>query len=458
LTALFFGLRFYDQTETGRIRRNPPIPTASRPDRSVIVFMNSDLLAVLDYMEREKGIKREVLLDAVSSALLTAAKKSVGPARDLRVTIDPKSGEITALANLFVVADVRNIHDEIHLSRARKIKADANPGDVLEVVVTPEGFGRIAAQTARQAILQRIRQAEKEMIYDEFKDRAGEIVGGTVRRFERSDVIVDLGKFEAVMPARERVATEDYNIGDRIRAYVVAVENSSRGPEIIISRSHPNFVRRLFEVEVSEIADRTVEIKAIAREAGYRTKIAVWSSDEKVDPVGACVGMRGSRVKNIVRELNQEKVDIIRWSQDPREFVMEALKPAKIKSLSLDASRHAINITVEEDQLSLAIGRRGQNARLTARLTGWEINIAKDESATQAFEQKIAQAITTLAKALNIDEVTARSLARAGVNSIEGMLEVDPEDIAGILEVDVERAREIHDAARREYEKKMASI
>ena len=420
--------------------------------------MNSDLLAVLDYMEREKGIKREVLLDAVSSALLTAAKKSVGPARDLRVTIDPKSGEITALANLFVVADVRNIHDEIHLSRARKIKADANPGDLLEVVVTPEGFGRIAAQTARQAILQRIRQAEKEMIYDEFKDRAGEIVGGTVRRFERSDVIVDLGKFEAVMPARERVATEDYNIGDRIRAYVVAVENSSRGPEIIISRSHPNFVRRLFEVEVSEIADRTVEIKAIAREAGYRTKIAVWSSDEKVDPVGACVGMRGSRVKNIVRELNQEKVDIIRWSQDPREFVMEALKPAKIKSLALDASRHAINITVEEDQLSLAIGRRGQNARLTARLTGWEINIAKDESATQAFEQKIAQAITTLAKALNIDEVTARSLARAGVNSIEGMLEVDPEDIAGILEVDVERAREIHDAARREYEKKMASI
>jgi N utilization substance protein A len=458
LTALFFSLRFDNQTETGRILWNPPIPQASRPDRSVIVFMNSDLLAVLDYMEREKGIKREVLLDAVSSALLTAAKKSVGPARDLRVTIDPKSGEITALANLFVVTDVRNIHDEIHLSRARKIKADANPGDLLEVVVTPEGFGRIAAQTARQAILQRIRQAEKEMIYDEFKDRAGEIVGGTVRRFERSDVIVDLGKFEAVMPARERVATEDYNIGDRIRAYVVAVENSSRGPEIIISRSHPNFVRRLFEVEVSEIADRTVEIKAIAREAGYRTKIAVWSSDEKVDPVGACVGMRGSRVKNIVRELNQEKVDIIRWSQDPREFVVEALKPAKIKSLSLDASRHAINITVEEDQLSLAIGRRGQNARLTARLTGWEINIAKDESATQAFEQKIAQAITTLAKALNIDEVTARSLARAGVNSIEGMLEVDPEDIAGILQVDVERAREIHDAARREYEKKMASI
>jgi transcription termination/antitermination protein NusA len=420
--------------------------------------MNSDLLAVLDYMEREKGIKREVLLDAVSSALLTAAKKSVGPARDLRVSIDPKSGEITAHATLIVVEEVHNIHDEINLSRARKIKSDVTPGEQLEVEVTPEGFGRIAAQTARQAILQRIRQAEKEMIYDEFKDRAGEIVGGTVRRFERSDVVVDLGKFEAVMPSRERVATEDYNIGDRVRAYVVAVENSNRGPEIIISRSHPNFVRRLFEVEVSEIADRTVEIKAIAREAGYRTKIAVWSSDDKVDPVGACVGMRGSRVKNIVRELNQEKVDIIRWSPDPREFVVEALKPAKIKSLTLDTDRHAINITVDEDQLSLAIGRRGQNARLTARLTGWEINISKDESATQAFEQKIAQAITTLAKSLNIDEETARSLARAGVNSIEGILEVDPEDIAGILDVDIERARLLHDVARKEHEKKLASI
>jgi transcription termination/antitermination protein NusA len=427
-------------------------------DRSLIVFMNSDLLAVLDYMEREKGIKREVLLEALSGALLTAAKKSVGPARDLRVTIDPKTGEITALASLIVVENVRNIHDEILLSRARKIKPDANVGDVIEAVVTPEGFGRIAAQTARQAILQRIRQIEKEMIFDEFKDRAGEIVSGTVRRFDRSDVIVDLGKFEAVMPMRERVATEDYNIGDRIRAYVVAVENTNRGPEIIISRSHPNFVRRLFEVEVSEIADRTVEIKAISREAGYRTKIAVWSADEKVDPVGACVGMRGSRVKNIVRELNQEKVDIIRWSEDPREFVMEALKPAKIKSIAIDEDRKAVQVTVDEDQLSLAIGRRGQNARLTSRLTGWDINISKDESVTQAFEQKLAQAITTLAKTLNIDEETARSLARAGMNSIDGILEADPNDIAEIAMIDPERVRQIQESAKKEHERKLASI
>jgi transcription termination/antitermination protein NusA len=420
--------------------------------------MNSDLLAVLDYMEREKGIKREILLEALSGALLTAAKKSVGPARDLRVTIDPKSGEITALANLIVADVVRSIHDEIPLARARKIKPEAVVGDVIEVEVTPEGFGRIAAQTARQAILQRIRQIEKEMIFDEFKDRAGEIVSGTVRRFDRSDVVVDLGKFEAVMPMRERVATEDYNIGDRIRAYVVAVENTNRGPEIIISRSHPNFVRRLFEVEVSEIADRTVEIKAISREAGYRTKIAVWSADEKVDPVGACVGMRGSRVKNIVRELNQEKVDIIRWSADPREFVMEALKPAKIKSIAIDEERKAVQVTVDEDQLSLAIGRRGQNARLTSRLTGWEINISKDESVTHAFEQKLAQAITTLAKTLNIDEETARSLARAGMNSIDGILETDPTDIAELLQIDVGQAQKIQESAKKEHERKLASI
>jgi N utilization substance protein A len=214
----------------------------------------------------------------------------------------------------------------------------------------------------------------------------------------------------------------------------------------------------LFEVEVSEIADRTVEIKAISREAGYRTKIAVWSADEKVDPVGACVGMRGSRVKNIVRELNQEKVDIIRWSADPREFVVEALKPAKIKSIAIDEDRHAVQVTVEEDQLSLAIGRRGQNARLTSRLTGWEINISKDESVTQAFEQKFAHAISTLAKTLNIDEETARLLASAGVNSIDGILETDPKDIAEILQVDIDRARQIHEAAKKEHDRKMASI
>jgi N utilization substance protein A len=298
-------------------------------------------------------------------------------------------------------------------------------------------------------MMQRIRQAEKEMIYDEFKDRAGEIVSGTVRRFERLDVVVDLGKFEAVMPNKERVQTEDYNVGDRVRAYVVAVQNGARGPEIIISRSHPNFVRRLFETEVSEIADHTVEIKGIAREAGHRTKIAVWSANEKVDPVGACVGMRGARVKNIVRELNNEKVDIIRWSSDTKEFVLEALKPAKIKSVTLDESKKAILIKVDEDQLSLAIGKRGQNARLTSRLTGWDINIEQDKSVIEDFNERVGKAAKVLADALQVDQATGVALVKGGLGSLDMIADVEPQDIADAISVPVEKATEIHAAAKR---------
>lgn len=413
--------------------------------------MNSEILAGLEYFERDKGIKREVLLEAINNAVLSAARKAVGPARDLRVELDSKSGEMKAYAKLTVVEKVQNKHDEISFTLAKKFKADVQLGEDLEVPVTPKDFGRIAAQTAKQAMMQRIRQAEKEMIYDEFKDRAGEIVSGTVRRFERSDVIVDLGKFEAVMPNKERVQTEDYTIGDRIRAYVVAVENGMRGPEIVISRSHPNFVRRLFETEVSEIADRTVEIKGIAREAGYRTKIAVHSANDKVDPVGACVGMRGARVKNIVRELNNEKVDIIRWHSDMKEFVLEALKPAKVKSVTLNDAKKSILIRVDEDQLSLAIGKRGQNARLTSRLTGWDINIEKDESAAEVFTNKVQQAAKALADALQIDNNTAASLVKGGLANLETIVEVEPQDIADAIGIDLDKATEIHNAAKRAH-------
>ncbi len=365
---------------------------------------------MLDYLERERGIKREILLEAVSNALLSASKKSVGASRDLRIDINPKSGEIRALANLLVVEDVTNLQDEIELSKARKIKPDTNIGDTVEVEVTPKNFGRIAAQTAKQAMMQRIRQAEKEMIYEEFKDRAGEIVSGTVRR----------------------------------------VENGARGPEIIVSRSHPNFVRRLFELEVSEIADGTVEIRGIAREAGYRTKIAVWSANEKVDPVGACVGMRGSRVKNIVRELNNEKVDIIRWSSDPKEYVLEALKPAKVKNLVFDTEKKSVQISVDEDQLSLAIGKKGQNARLTSRLTGWEINIGKDASATTVVEQKVAQAAQTLASAFPVTEEQALTLVKSGFTNLEGLRDADVQDLVDILAIDETKAREIYEAVHRQ--------
>jgi len=415
--------------------------------------MNSEILAGLDFFERDKGIKREVLLEAINNAVLAAARKAVGPAKDLRVEIDPKSGDMKVYAKLTVVEKVENKHDEISFSLAKKFKNDVQIGEDLEVPVTPRDFGRIAAQTAKQAMMQRIRQAEKEMIYDEFKDRAGEIVSGTVRRFERLDVVVDLGKFEAMMPNKERVQTEDYNIGDRIRAYVVAVQNGARGPEIIISRSHPNFVRRLFETEVSEIADRTVEIKGIAREAGHRTKIAVWSANEKVDPVGACVGMRGARVKNIVRELNNEKVDIIRWSSDTKEFVLEALKPAKVKSVTLDEAKKTILIKVDEDQLSLAIGKRGQNARLTSRLTGWDINIEQDKSVIENFNDQVGKAAKALATTLHIEEEIAVALVRGGLGSLEMIAEVEPQDIAdAIKSITPEKAAEIQAAAKRASE------
>jgi transcription termination/antitermination protein NusA len=418
--------------------------------------MNAEFIAMLDYLEREKGIKREVLVEAVQNALVSAAKKTVEAGRDLRCEIDPKTGEIRAVAKLIVAEKVQNKHDEIGLAAARKIHPAAQLGEEVEVEVTPKNFGRIAAQTAKQAMMQRIRQAEKELIYDEFKDRAGEIVSGTVRRFERSDVVVDLGKFEATMPSRERVQTEDYNIGDRIRAYVVAVENGVRGPEIILSRSHPNFVRRLFETEVSEIADRTVDIKGIAREAGFRTKIAVFSANDKVDPVGACVGMRGARVKNIVRELNNEKVDIIRWSPDMKEFVLEALKPAKVKSVTLDEGRKSIQIRVDDDQLSLAIGKRGQNARLTSRLTGWDINIEKDESAAQVFESRVQQAAKILSEALGVDQATSTLLVKGGMTTLDSLMEVEPQDIADAISSDLQKAEEIHASAKRAHEKSMA--
>ncbi len=416
--------------------------------------MTSELIALFEYYEKEKGIDRSTMVEAVESALLSASRKSViGKARDLQVKIDPKKGDIKAFAMLIAAEEVNQPYDEIDINLARKINPEAQVGDEVRVEVTPKDFGRIAAQTAKQAIMQRLRQAEKAMIYDEFKDRAGEIVSGTVRRFEKSDVILDLGKFEGVMPSRERVNTEEYNVGDRIRAYVVAVDNGSRGPEIILSRSHPNFVRRLFESEVSEIADHTVEIRSIAREAGYRTKIAVHSDDDKVDPVGACVGLRGARVKNIVRELNNEKVDIIRWSDNVREFVTDALKPAQIRSIQINEDEKKISITVDEEELSKAIGRRGQNVRLTNKLVGWDVQVDKDESAHEAFEARVTEAASHLVGSLEISEEMANVLVTSGLVNLEMIAtEADPEVIADILEISAEEAAEMHQKAKDKYE------
>ena len=411
--------------------------------------MNSELITMLDLLEREKGIKRDVLVEAISTSILAASKKSfTSGTRELRIEINPQSGAIRAMAKLIVAEKISSAHDEILLSKARAIKPAAQPGEEIEVEVTPRDFGRIAAQAARQAINQRLRQIEREMIYDEFKDRAGEIVTGTVRRFERSDVIVDLGKFEGVMPSRERVLTEEYNVGDRLRAYVVAVESGNRGPEIILSRSHPNFVRRLFELEVSEIADRTVELKVLAREAGFRTKVAVHSADPKVDPVGACVGMRGARVKNIVRELNNEKVDIIRWDADPLKFVSAALKPANIKSITADEGKKIIQVLVPKEDLSIAIGRKGQNARLTAKMCGWEVDIQEDKREEKALKHKTDEAAHSLAETLGISEEEALKLTAGGMNSIEVIQLAGAEDIAEALASDIETGQRILAAAQ----------
>src|SRR5690242_7920545 len=411
--------------------------------------MNADFLAVLEFWEREKGINRDVLVGAVQEALLTAAKKAVGPARELRVAIDQKNGDIRAFAKLVVAERVISKHDQISVFDARRIKAEAQVGEEIEVEVTPVGFGRIAAQYAKQSLMQHIRRAEKQLIFAEFKDRVGDIISGVVRRFERSDVSVDLGKYEALLPNRERVPTEEYQIGERIRCYVKAVENGSHGPEIILSRADPNFVIKLFQLEVSEINDGTIEIKGIAREPGFRTKIAVWTRDEKVDPVGACVGLRGQRVKNIVRELNNEKVDIIKWSPHIKDFITNALAPAKLKMFEIDETRKRVKISVAPDQLSLAIGKRGQNARLTSKLTGWQVDVEPEVVVTKGFEEKVAEAVESLAAIPGITREQADVLVHHGLLRLEDLLQADVSDLSDMPQVG-EQAAAILEAARAE--------
>lgn len=411
--------------------------------------MNADFLAVLEFWEREKGISRDVLVGAVQEALLSAAKKAVGPARELRVDIDPKNGDIKAFAKLIVSEKVISKHDQISVFDSRRLKPDAQVGDELEIEVTPAGFGRIASQYAKQALMQHIRRAEKALIFTEFKDRVGDIISGTVRRFDRSDVLVDLGKYEALLPNKERVPTEEYQIGERIRCFVKAVEQGPHGPEIILSRADPRFVIKLFQVEVSEISDGTIEIKGIAREAGFRTKLAVYTRDEKVDPVGACVGLRGQRVKNIVRELNNEKVDIIKWSPNIRDYITNALSPAKLKTFEVDEASKRVKIMVSEDQLSLAIGKRGQNARLTSKLTGWQVDIEAEVVVTKGFEEKVAEAVEQLAAIEGITREQADALVHAGLTRLEDLLQADEADLADIPQVGAQAAAVLN-AARAE--------
>lgn len=426
--------------------------------------MTNDIKALIDYYEREKGLSREKILLALESAFLSAYRKMVpgsGSINYLRAEINVDKGKVRIFADLEVVPDEEysDKFNQIPLSLAVKLDKNAVLHDLLPTNITPKGFGRIAVQTARQTMLQKLLDAEKEMLYDEFKDRAGDLVTGTIRRFEKGDIFVDLGKFEGVMTSRERVPNEDYSVGDRMRFYVVDVRTEARGPEVILSRSHPNLVRRLFESEVVEIGDQTVEIHGIAREAGYRTKVAVISHDDKVDPVGACVGMRGARVKNIVRELNNEKVDILEWTEDPVTFVREALSPVEPREITVDEEARKIFVIVQDDKdLSKAIGRRGQNARLTSRLMGWDVQVrvfdvqeAEKRQSQAAAEEVMRQcqaAAKTLSEQLEIPEETAMGLVTMGGTDLVALTGFEASDIAESMGIPAEEAAQILNKAR----------
>lgn len=426
--------------------------------------MTNDIKALIDYYEREKGLSREKILLALESAFLSAYRKMVpgsGSINYLRAEINVDKGKMRIFADLEVVPDEEysDKFNQIPLSLAVKLDRNAVLHDLLPTNITPKGFGRIAVQTARQTMLQKLLDAEKEMLYDEFKDRAGDLVTGTIRRFEKGDIFVDLGKFEGVMTSRERVPNEDYSVGDRMRFYVVEVRTEARGPEVILSRSHPNLVRRLFESEVVEIGDQTVEIHGIAREAGYRTKVAVISHDDKVDPVGACVGMRGARVKNIVRELNNEKVDILEWTEDPVIFVREALSPVEPREITVDEEAKKIFVIVQDDKdLSKAIGRRGQNARLTSRLMGWDVQVRvfdvqeaekrQNQAAAEEVMRQCQAAAKTLSEQLEIPEETAMGLVTMGGTDLVALTGFEASDIAESMGIPAEEAAQILDKAR----------
>ena len=390
--------------------------------------MSSEILSVLEYMEKEKGIPRADMIATIANALKTAAQKGVNSGQELRIDINPKNGQLHAWAVMKVVDSVSNPKTELHIEKAQAVKPGAQLGEMLEKEIDPSSLGRIAAQTARQAVMQRLRQFEKDRIYDDFKDQVGNIVTGTVRRRERNDLFVDLGKAEAVMPGKEQVPGEEYQPGERIRCLLMEIESTPRGPEIILSRASPKFVRRLFELEVTEVADGTVKIEAFAREPGYRTKIAVTSADPKVDPVGACVGARGARVKTIVRELGGEKIDIIKYFADPREMIIEALKPALPREIVLDERNHRILLKVATDDLAVAIGRKGQNARLTSRLIGWRLDIEEFKAVGADPE---GDAKRKLVASLGIPEALALRLVKAGFVSLELFDGVEAGDLEG---------------------------
>ena len=374
--------------------------------------MNRELISVIEQISREKGINSDTIINAVKSALQVAAKKCFGASDNIQVEIDPKSGEIQVILIKKIVEGVTNPKEEISLEEAKKIDAEADLGDEIGALIEVGDFGRIAAQTAKQVIFQKVREAEWDTVYKDFRNRQGDIVHGVILGQENRNYIVDLGKTEALLPHKEQIPRETFRRGDRIRAYLCEVKPSAKGPQLILSRSHPEFVGKLFAIEVPEIYEKIVEIKSVVREPGDRTKISVYSKDPSVDPVGACVGMKGSRVQAVVRELRGEKIDIIPWSEDPRVFIAEALSPAVVERVGIDEEEKSALVVVSEQQLSLAIGKKGQNVRLAAKLTNWKIDIINETE----YEKKRAKE-----KEIKIEQSMAREIS-SGTN-IEGNTE-----------------------------------
>ncbi|MDD5727166.1 MAG: transcription termination factor NusA [Victivallales bacterium] len=408
--------------------------------------MNNELLTILEYLEQERGISRDVLVKAVESALLSASRKSIHPASELKVKVDPDTGEIKAWAQLTVVDAFPN-NDQLTLARAQEKYPDVKVGDVLDWEVTPKNFGRIAAQTAKQAIMQQLRRAEKENVKAEFSEQVGKIINGVVRRFESGNIIIDFQKAEGVLTAKEKIHGEQYMAGDHINALLLDVDTNTSGPSLIVSRTHPDFVRQLFEREVSEIHDGTVEIIKVAREAGSRSKIAVKSNAARVDPVGACVGMRGSRVKNVTSELGGERIDIIPYDENIRQYAINALQPAKVKSVEVNEANNELVVYVTPDQSRLAFGKKAQNVRLSSKLIGWNINIQTIEPVREeSMEDKIRKASEALAGKAGISEETAFKLVSNGYVSIEGILVAGRDEILAIEGINVNEIDNIFSA------------
>lgn len=417
-----------------------------------------ELLQIADAVAREKAIDRQIVIQAMADAIQKAARSRYGLETNIRADIDPKTGEISLQRILEVVDHVEDYSTQIALELARDKEPDINIGDSVSEQLPPMDFGRIAAQSAKQVIVQKVREAERDRQFDEFKDRIGEIVNGTVKRVEYGNVIVDLGRAEAIIRRDETIPRENFRYGDRVRAYIHDVRREQRGPQIFLSRTHPEFMSKLFTMEVPEIYDGVIQIKSVARDAGSRAKIAVISNDSSIDPVGACVGMRGSRVQAVVAELQGEKIDIIPWSADAASFIVNALQPAEVAKVVLDEDAERIEVVVPDDQLSLAIGRRGQNVRLASQLTGWDIDIMTEQEESERRQAEFLENTNKFMEALNVDEMVAQLLASEGFASVDEVAYVDAEEISSIDGFDETTAEELQARAREFLERQEAEL